>query len=115
MNTQVITAILAVAGAAAAICAAVPASVKSRNPRLWSLLESLAVNVGNAKNSTGPAGSPALAFGAYVLAFAAACLPADKPTPALPPPAVTFVATLPADQTATALSVAVSPAADVTP
>ena len=114
MNPQILAAIVAVAGAVSALCALIPAATKAKNPRLWTLLESIAVNVGKAKNADGPAGNGALTLVTYALALSAAFLPASKPVEVVPLPAVTFVAALPADPTATALSVAVSPAADVT-
>lgn len=99
-----------------------PPDVKARSPKVWVLLESLAINVGSAQNSAGPAGSPRLALVAYVVAACALLYPQGATVPAVTgaslDPAVTFVATLPAAPTATALSVAVSPTTmpkDVTP
>ena len=115
MNPQILAAIIAVAGAVSALCALVPADTKAKHPAVWKFLESLAVNVGKAANAEGPKGNGSVTVIAYALALAAAFLPDAKPAQVVPVPAVTFVATLPADPTATALSVAVSPAADVTP
>ena len=87
-----------------------PPAVKDRNPAAWKVLESLAVNLGNTANATGPKGSAAVAAGVYggllplVLALQAGLTQAPLALPL--PPAVTFVApvALPADPTATALS-----------
>jgi len=87
-----------------------PPEVKARSPKVWTLIESLAINVGSAQNSAGPAGSPRLALVAYVVAACALLYPQGKPSPTAAglDPAVTFVA-IPSDPTPTAIP------ADVTP
>ena len=119
MNPQILAAIIAVAGAVSALCALVPADTKAKHPAVWKFLESVAVNVRKAANADGPKGDGritlvtyALALGGAFLAQTTGSLPATVPAP---PAAVTFVAVLPADPTAAALAVAVSPAGDVTP
>ena len=93
------------------VCASVPVAQKAKNPILWKFLESLAVNLGKAKNADGPAGTAPVAIissaiaGSIAVALGAA--PSQAPQP-VPVPAVTFVA-IPHDPTPTVIP------ADVTP
>lgn len=105
-----ITVLLILIIAALLACAVTPPEVKAKNPKVWMLLESLAINVGSAQNSAGPAGSPRLALVAYVAAAVALLYPQATPSPTAAglAPAVTFVA-IPHDPTPTVIP------ADVTP
>lgn len=111
MNPYYLLAIPVTGFALSIVCASVPAAQKAKNPMLWVFLESLAVNLGKAKNANGPAGDAVVAVLSYAIAgsiaVALGAAPSQAPQPA-PAPAVTFVA-IPHDPTPTVLP------ADVTP
>lgn len=114
---QIVLLVLAVNGA---ICAAVPADVKAKLPKLWAFLDAVALNVGHAANGTDKskpwqAGVAAAVLGAALSIAAAPSKPVEPrneaqpmlvtsaAVPAVVEPAAVSPATAATDATAGAL------------
>lgn len=114
---QIVLVVLAVNGA---VCAAVPADVKAKFPKLWAFLDAVALNVGHAANGTAKttpyqAGIAAAVLGAALSIAAGASKPVEPrneaqpmllpsaAVPAVVEPAAVSPATAATDATAGAL------------